>query len=179
MLKILVLLDNLLILFCIFSGRFLVIFGGWFEFTLICKWFLLRLLQFSWVPIFKFNVTSKTLTIFRFVSLVMRSLNYVLDTEMNTFRIHSARDLWIFPKHAKPSSRHKPILSYLYFSPKSWRIYRPISSQISTPLLLPLVKSKLGLLSFFIQILLANSKDFLESFITLIYSLLILTNVEV
>ena len=35
--KILELLDSLLILFWIFSGRFLTIFGGWFELILISK----------------------------------------------------------------------------------------------------------------------------------------------
>ena len=48
------------------------------------------------------NVTSKKFTIFRFFSLVMLSLNSVLNIEMKSFRIRSGCDPLIFPKHAKP-----------------------------------------------------------------------------
>ena len=43
----------------------------------------------------------------------MLSLNLVLNIEMKSFRICSACDPLIFPKHAKPSSRYKPMLNFL------------------------------------------------------------------
>ena len=39
----------------------------------------------------------------------MLSLNSVLDIEINSFRIRSACDPLIFPKHGKLASRYGPI----------------------------------------------------------------------
>ena len=63
--------DRLLILLDTLLGRFLIMFGGWLETMLIYNGLLSGFLYGWYLPVFKFRVTSRKLTAFKFVSQVI------------------------------------------------------------------------------------------------------------
>ena len=96
------------------AGKFLIILGGWFDFTLIYRGILSGLLQVLYLPVVKSSVTSKKFKISRLASQAILSWNSYLNILIKSFLILSAGGPQIFLKQAKPSSLYKPLRSFPY-----------------------------------------------------------------
>ena len=114
-------------------------------------------------PSNKLNVTSKTLSICKFVFILILKPEF-LNVSIMSFCIRSVFCLDVFLKSTSPSSLYKPVdycLSSLFDNEDN--IWMPTSSQISAPSKLLMGTSKqLSVFFYFQGSLLLNNKDFLQ-----------------
>ena len=135
--------------------------GGWFDFALMYTGSLLGLLNWLYLPLRRFRVTSRKSATFTFDCIVIFSPRSP-NIRVNSFLALSAALPLRFSKTADPSSLYRPILPCSNFSFSLCKANRPMSSQISAPSKLPIVTSNIDTPSFFIHgVLLSNSRDFL------------------